>query len=83
MNDLITTKEAAKLVGCSADCWRDWDRLAKTPAAVRIGKRFVRWRRSELERWLLANCPTRREWDIVEAKRKRNGQAVHVSTSDK
>lgn len=32
------------------------------PRAVRFGRRLVRWRRAEIEKWVLAGCPPAARW---------------------
>ncbi len=57
---LLDVRAVAALLGCSA---RHVYRLAdagRMPAPVRVGA-LVRWRRTDLDAWLAAGCPSTRE----------------------
>jgi len=67
---LVTDREAAALCGLGRSTWHRLHAAGKTPAAVKLG-RSVRWNRAELESWIAAGCPPRREWEALNASRKR------------
>jgi excisionase family DNA binding protein len=58
---LLTTGEAASLLGMSERALRRADQRGKVPEPVRIG-RNVRWRAAELTAWVEAGCPNRATW---------------------
>ena len=59
---LIGAKQAAALCGKSLRTWRTWDSAGLIPRPVKIG-RSTMWRLPELESWIAAGCPRRREWE--------------------
>jgi predicted DNA-binding transcriptional regulator AlpA len=61
---LLTTGEAASLLGMSERALRRADQCDKVPEPVRIG-RNVRWRAAELSAWVEAGCPDRTTWAAV------------------
>jgi predicted DNA-binding transcriptional regulator AlpA len=57
--ELLTTKQAAALAGCSERSWWAWSRsgLAPKPLAIGRGTRpAVRYRRSDIEAWFQGGC---------------------------
>lgn len=48
---LLTTEQAARLLGVPASTLAYWARLGRGPRAVRIG-RFRRYRRIDIEAWV-------------------------------
>jgi excisionase family DNA binding protein len=53
---LLTTPQAAKLIGCGErTLWR-WSRSGIAPAPVKIGG-TIRYRRDELLEWIANGCP--------------------------
>ncbi|MGC9261860.1 MAG: helix-turn-helix transcriptional regulator [Phycisphaerae bacterium] len=52
-NGLLTTREAAQLIGCTEGTLEVW-RCTKRYAIphIRIGARMIRYRRAALEAWL-------------------------------
>jgi excisionase family DNA binding protein len=50
-----------------ATIWR-WASAGKLPASIKLGG-ARRWRREEIERWVAACCPARREWEALTAAR--------------
>ena len=57
----LTASEVASLLGVSrAHVWR-LNAARKLPEPIRLG-RAVRWSRSEIESWLAAGAPDRRDW---------------------
>jgi prophage regulatory protein len=67
---LVTAREAAQLCGVSPATWHRMVAAGRTPAPVRISRRCVRWRSSELADWVQAGCPDRRSWLARQAARK-------------
>jgi predicted DNA-binding transcriptional regulator AlpA len=63
---LIHDTEAAHMAGVSRAHWHRLRASGKVPAAVRLG-RSVRWRRAEIEQWILAGCPDARTWAAMQA----------------
>lgn len=72
-NRLITAKQLADLLAVSErTVWR-LDSAGKLPLPIRVGG-SVRWRNSEIQRWLLAKCPDRKTWEEMERKRNQDQQ---------
>lgn len=66
---LLTVEEVAKRLHVSVrTVWR-LDEDKKLPAAKRIG-RSKRWDATELELWLVLNCPTRKKFETFLRNRK-------------
>lgn len=60
---LLTLDEAAAVAGVSASTFKRLARSGRVgPTPVRFSARLVRWSRPELEAWIAAGCPTRKEW---------------------
>ena len=53
----------AKTLGVSLRHIRRADAAGQLPRAVLIGGRAKRWVTTEIEEWLSAGCPRRREWE--------------------
>ena len=62
-NRLMTRAELAELLGLSAKTLRRMELSGKLLPPVRIG-RNVRWRYGETCRWIEADCPPAREWNL-------------------
>lgn len=59
--ELLSADEAAEMAGVSRRSWWRYVSSGKAPAAIRLGG-SVRWRSSELAKWIEAGCPScRRE----------------------
>lgn len=58
---LVNAATAAKLCGRSLRTWRSWDATGRTPAPVRIGGSIL-WRLDEIQAWVEAGCPLRKDW---------------------
>ena len=55
--ELLTTKQAAKLVNVGErTLWR-WSRSGIAPAPVKIGGSAVRYRRDQYLDWIFDDCP--------------------------
>lgn len=60
---LVGAETAAAMCEVSVRTWRRLVSAGKVPRPVCIGGRIKRWNREELEGWIAAGCPSRREWD--------------------
>jgi len=59
---LLTVRELAAALAIGVrTLWR-YDAAGKIPQGVSFGH-VKRWRRREIEAWLEAGCPERREWE--------------------
>ena len=58
---LLSTSQAAALVGVKIRTWYTWDRLGFVPKPVKISKKLF-WRREELLAWIDEDCPKREDW---------------------
>lgn len=57
--NLITSSQAAELLGVSEQCLRNWRHLGtRGPKFVKLGGRSVRYRQSDIEAWVEANTRT-------------------------
>ena len=61
---LISARELAELLSVSLVTVRRMDSASKLPRPVRLGG-SVRWRRDEIEAWVLSGCVGRCEWESV------------------
>ena len=65
---LLTLDEAAVVAGVSASTFKRLARAGRVgPMPVRFSARLVRWSRPELEQWIAAGCPTRKDWQARKA----------------
>ena len=58
--ELLTTKQAAALVGCGERTFWAWSRSGLAPAPLKIGlglRPAVRYRRTDIMAWIAAGCP--------------------------
>jgi len=65
---LIPAEIASAMCGLSVRTWRRLDATGKVPRAIVIGGRIRRWNRAEVESWIEAGCPKRREWESRDAE---------------
>ena len=63
-----------RALGLSVRAIRRLDSAGKLPRAVRLSRRCVRWRLSEIEKWLAAGAPARGTWETMQ-RGGRNGDA--------
>ena len=56
LRELLTAAESADMAGVAKRSWWRYVSSGKAPAPVRLGG-AVRWRRSELAKWIAAGCP--------------------------
>lgn len=61
---LLNARQAAALCNISPATWNRLTDSGKNPAAVRLNT-AVRWRRSDLERWVELGCPHRAAFDSI------------------
>ena len=59
---LIDIHALAALLGRSVASLERDQAAGRVPAPVRLGG-SKKWRRAEIEAWVAAGCPPRREWD--------------------
>jgi excisionase family DNA binding protein len=52
VEELLTEKELAGLLKVSARTLRAWRDAGEGPPALKIGRRAIRYRRSDVEEWL-------------------------------
>lgn len=52
MSDLLTSNQAARLLGLSKSTLEHWRTVRKGPPFVRVGPRCIRYRRADLDAWL-------------------------------
>jgi excisionase family DNA binding protein len=55
--ELLDVASVAELCGCSSRTVRRLSDAGKMPRPVKLGS-LVRWRRSELQAWIDAGCPS-------------------------
>lgn len=67
---LISDREAAALAGISRATWWRLHAAAKTPAAVKLGRRCL-WIKAEVVGWIDARCPDRRTLEATRAMGRR------------
>lgn len=58
---LISSDQAAAMVGIKLRTWYTWDLLGNIPKPIHIGRKLF-WRRDELHAWIAAGCPKREDW---------------------
>jgi excisionase family DNA binding protein len=58
---LLSDAQCAELLGCSRSHFRNMLRLGKCPLAIKLG-RLSRWRRAEIEAWVVAGMPPSHRW---------------------
>ena len=52
---LLDTRQAARILGCTEAALQLWRRKHIGPAYIRLGCRLVRYAPKDLQRWLTAN----------------------------
>jgi prophage regulatory protein len=62
---LLRVEELSEMCGVSPRTIRGWLASGRLPEPVRIGERCVRWRSDEVEDWMRAGAPSRREWEVI------------------
>lgn len=65
---LLPAKDAALLLGISERHFYKLHSSGRVPRPIRLG-RAVRWRASELRKWLDAGAPPRAKWELVRSRR--------------
>jgi prophage regulatory protein len=66
----VDAKRLAKMLCVGLRTVRTWDSAGRLPSPIRIGG-AVRWRVSEIRRWLAAGCPDRATWTAMRAAREK------------
>jgi predicted DNA-binding transcriptional regulator AlpA len=67
---LIDAMTAATLCGRSLRTWRSWNASGRIPESIRIG-RSIMWRLDEIQAWVEAGCPTRKDWTFTAKTQRR------------
>jgi predicted DNA-binding transcriptional regulator AlpA len=67
---LVADVLAARMAGVSRSHWWRLHAAAKTPAAVKLGRKVL-WNRAEVEAWIAAKCPDRRTWEAMQSQSRR------------
>jgi predicted DNA-binding transcriptional regulator AlpA len=67
---LIPDATAAALAGVSRSHWGRLHAAARTPGAVKLGRRVL-WNRSEVTDWIAARCSDRRTREALVAQSRR------------
>ena len=62
---LITCRELAALLGLDEETVRRWDAAGKLPAPRLRRRGCTRWSRAEVDAWIEAGCPVRRDWEAM------------------
>jgi prophage regulatory protein len=60
-SQLCSIEEVAQACFVSTQTVRNWTARGIMPQPIRIGRRCLRWRASEIEAWLTANQSKRKE----------------------
>ena len=55
---LLDVRAAARLIGVSARSVRRLADCGRMPAPLRLTGGLIRWRRSDLDEWIAAGCPS-------------------------
>jgi len=59
---MLDSIQTARLLGVARSTFWKLYTQGRTPEAVRLSDRVVRWRKAEIEAWVHAGCPTRDKW---------------------
>lgn len=60
---LLSAAGAAGMTGIATRTWWRYHSANRVPACVRIGS-LVKWRRTDVERWIEMGCPGKSEFEI-------------------
>ena len=63
---VVDARRLAPMLCCAVRTLRSWDATGRLPAPLRIGGRVV-WSVEEIEAWIRAGCPRRKEWEARKA----------------
>lgn len=55
--ELLDVGDVARMLSAGKRTVFRWAALGKMPSPVKMGGRFVRWRRADIERWIADGCP--------------------------
>ena len=67
----LTIQELAERLGVSPMTIYRLRKDEQLPAPIPTSRRFVRWRRSEIELWFELDCPNAKEFKKLKADRRR------------
>ena len=57
MDTLLTGQELAERLGCSYRTMLRWVKQGVVPPGIRIGRRAMRWRESDISDWIESRTP--------------------------
>lgn len=61
---LIDTDSIAAACGVSSQTIARWNASGnKMPKGIKLGRKILRWRASDISRWLQLGCPNRRDFE--------------------
>ena len=66
---LLDAQACADLCRVSRATWFAWQAGGLIPLPIIRRGRIVRWRRLEIESWILAGAPSRDRWDVLRGAR--------------
>jgi len=62
---LLDAKDVGRLLSVSTKTVRRMNASGRLPRPVQPSPGAVRWRTAELEAWIAAGCPSRRDWEAM------------------
>ena len=62
---LLNVKTLATMLGVHQRTVWHMDAAGKVPRPIHLATRTVRWRRSEINKWIDAGCPAREKWEML------------------
>ena len=67
---LLSAKELSKMLSTSVrSIWR-YRSAQALPEPVKVGQGSIRWRQSDIERWIELGCPHRKEFETFKGMAK-------------
>lgn len=72
LREMLTSEEAAEMLGISYSKFKELDNAGDVPAAIHFGERLPRWSRTEMLAWIRAGSPARSDWQRLREIRMRN-----------
>lgn len=71
MNELLTARQVAGLLQVQRETVSRWLAAGRLPAPLNLaGGRYLRWRREDIEAWVRAGCPSRKDWEALQAGKR-------------
>ncbi len=61
-SQLISHAAASNVAGVSLATWHRLVAAGKTPLPIKLSRGLVRFRRTDMEKWIALGCPARDEW---------------------